>query len=221
MFLKKNKIDISPKRNTITNNFLLIALIIISTTSSVSASSLTVKVTDKAGVPLENAVVYVEAINKISKPKTSLASASIEQKGRKFLPLVTVVQTGSNISFPNHDTVRHHVYSFSPAKTFELKLYAGVPTAPVLFDKPGTAILGCNIHDQMLAFVHIVDTPYFAKTDNTGKAILKDLPNGAYALKAWHYALAEENKVVEKAMQLNGDQEAELTLELKPLLLPK
>ena len=78
MFLKKNKIDISPKRNTITNNFLLIALIIISTTSGVSASSLTVKVTDKAGVPLENAVVYVEAINKISKPKTPLAPASIE-----------------------------------------------------------------------------------------------------------------------------------------------
>ena len=221
MFLNKNKIEISPKRNAVANHFFFIALITLSTANAVLASSLTVKVTDKAGVAVENAVVYVEATNKSSMPKTPLAAASIEQKGRKFLPLVTVVQTGSNISFPNHDTVRHHVYSFSPAKTFELKLYSGVPTAPVLFDKPGTAILGCNIHDQMLAFVHIVDTPYFAKTDNTGKAVLKDVPNGAYALKGWHYALAEENKVVEKTMQLNGDQEADLTLELKPLSLPK
>ena len=221
MFLKKNKIDILPKQNAIANNVLLIVLITISTTSGVLASSLTVKVTDKAGIAIENAVVYVEPTNKISVLKTPIATATIEQKGRKFSPLVTVVQTGSNISFPNHDTVRHHVYSFSPAKTFELKLYAGVPTAPVVFNKPGTAILGCNIHDQMLAFVHIVDTPYFAKTDNTGNAVLKDVPNGAYALKAWHYALAEENKVVEKTMQLNGDQQAELALELKPLLLPK
>jgi len=74
-----------------------------------------------------------------------------------------VVQAGTPILFPNHDKVRHHVYSFSPAKTFELKLYSGVPGTPVLFDKPGLVVLGCNIHDQMVAYVQVVNTPYFAK----------------------------------------------------------
>lgn len=189
--------------------------------SPANAANLSVKITDKAGVALQNAVVYVEPVNKIITSIAPTTAVSIEQKGRKFLPLVTVAQAGSLITFPNRDTVRHHVYSFSPAKTFELKLYTGVPAAPVLFDKAGTAVLGCNIHDQMVAFVHIVDTPYFAKTDALGKVLLKDVPDGAYVLKAWHYALAEENKVVEKSVELASNQEAALTLELKPFLLPK
>jgi hypothetical protein len=96
-----------------------------------------------------------------------------------------VVQTGTPVQFPNHDTVRHHVYSFSPAKTFEIKLYVGTPAQPVVFDKPGTAVLGCNIHDQMVAWVHVVDTPWFALT-RQGAARIEDAPAGTYQLQVWH-----------------------------------
>ena len=176
-----------------------------------------IKVTDDNGSPIENAVVYAEPKAKIDMP-TNVA-ANIEQKGRKFLPLVSVVPRGTNITFPNRDTVRHHVYSFSPAKTFELKLYSGVPANPVLFDKAGTVVLGCNIHDSMLAFIHIVDTPYFAKTDASGNATLS-LPAGDYALKAWHYALITENQVYEKAVSLKDSAKANVQLSLRPFPLP-
>ena len=157
------------------------------------AADVTVQVTDMNGQPLKDAVVYVqgESLNQASAPK----KADIEQKGKKFNPLVSVVQAGSSVSFPNNDSVRHHVYSFSPIKKFELKLYSGVPANPVVFDKAGTAVLGCNIHDAMLAYVHVVDTAYFAKTDGAGLATILHVPDGQHQLNVWHYALKKEHAV--------------------------
>jgi plastocyanin len=181
------------------------------------AASITVQVADTAGHPLEDAVVYAEPLSGQTVPR-HLTPVEIEQKGRKFLPLVTVVQAGTDISFPNNDTVRHHVYSFSPAKTFELKLYSGKPSKPENFDKPGTVVLGCNIHDQMLAYVEVVNTPYFAKTDATGKAIIDSVVPGRYALKVWHYGLPQGTPVPEQALILgSGDLEANFSLNAKPL----
>ena len=185
--------------------------------SQVHAAELTVDVLDATGAPIENVVVYAEPEIKVP---PSEATAMIEQRGRQFNPLVTVVQTGTDIKFPNFDSVRHQVYSFSPAKTFELKLYSGVPSSPVKFDKAGTVVLGCNIHDFMLAFIQVVDTPYFAKTNKLGKATLHDLPNGNYTLKAWHYALAKEKDIYEKAMVVKGSQTATINLTLKPFVIP-
>lgn len=181
------------------------------------AGELSVDVLDTVGTPIENAVVYAEPESKVSTVK---AAAIIDQRGKQFNPLVSVVQTGTDISFPNLDSVRHHVYSFSPAKTFELKLYSGVPTAPVKFDKAGTVVLGCNIHDFMVAFIQVVDTPYFAKTDKTGKVVLHDLPNGNYTLKAWHYALANEKEIFEKPIVVKGSENTTINLALKPFLMP-
>ena len=177
------------------------------------AGQLSVLVTSQADVPLENAVVYAEPVNKISMPAPD--AAAIEQKNKKFLPLVTVAQTGASITFPNHDTVRHHVYSFSPAKTFELKLYSGVPSTPVIFDKAGTVVLGCNIHDQMLAFVQIVDTPYFGKTDAEGKVKILNIPNGQYTLKVWHYALVKENVPLEQSIAVKGNDQFIVKIDIK------
>ncbi|MGZ5199138.1 MAG: methylamine utilization protein [Telluria sp.] len=114
------------------------------------------------------------------------ASASIEQRGREFIPYVTVVQAGTSIEFPNNDQIKHHVYSFSPPKQFEIKLYAGKPGKPVVFDKPGEVVIGCNIHDWMEAHVLVVDTPWFAKTGADGKALIADVPPGRYKLQLWH-----------------------------------
>jgi plastocyanin len=149
------------------------------------ASGLTVQVQDAAGKALPDTVIYVEPEGGPAAGKAP-ATAEIEQKGLKFLPLVSVVQTGSKVFFPNNDKVRHHIYSFSPAHKFDQKLYSGQSAAPQVFDKAGTVVLGCNIHDKMLAYVKVVDTPYFAKTDGAGAARI-ELPAGKYVVKAWHY----------------------------------
>lgn len=178
-----------------------------------NAADVTISVTDVTGTALANAVVYAEPVGKAApKPNTT---GMIEQKNKQFIPLVSVVQSGSNINFPNRDLVRHHVYSFSPAKTFELKLYSGIPANPVMFDKAGTVVLGCNIHDTMLAYIHIVDTPYFAKTDDSGKAKLSDLPAGQYHLKVWHYATLKENLITEQNLNVKGSESASFKLEVQ------
>jgi len=184
---------------------------------NIQAAELTVDVIDMAGLPVENAVVYAEPDNPVAMPQVA---AIIEQRGKQFNPLVSVIQTGADVTFPNFDSVRHHVYSFSPAKTFELKLYSGVPTSPVKFDKAGTVVLGCNIHDTMVAFIQVVDTPYFTKSNKLGKALLRDLPNGGYTLKVWHYALAKDKEVVEKKLQVRESQPVVMQVSLKTFILP-
>jgi plastocyanin len=165
------------------------------------AASVNVKVTDLAGKVVPDAVVYVEAASGQAVPKV-LKPAEIAQQNQQFWPLVTVVQTGSQITFPNHDKLRHQVYSFSPAKTFELKLYAKGTAPPVLFDKTGTVVLGCNIHDQMIAYVQVVNTPYFAKTDAAGLARLENLPAGKYVLKTWYYTMPVNAAALEQPLTL-------------------
>lgn len=182
-----------------------------------SAASLAVDVTDTAGTPLPDAVVYAEPVSGQVLPKPNLRSAEIEQRKRRFNPLVTVVQAGTEINFPNNDTVKHHVYSFSPAKVFDLPLYSGTSAAPQLFDKAGTVVLGCNIHDQMIAYVEVVNTPFFGKTDASGKLRIEGLPAGKYQLRAWHYNLPISVPYVEQGLTMSGgDGSAGFKLELKP-----
>ena len=100
----------------------------------------------------------------------------VDQVDKQFVPKVQAVLVGTPVTFPNNDNVRHQVYSFSPAKRFELPLYAGVPAQPIVFDKPGVVVLGCNIHDWMVGYIYVSESPYFAKTGKDGKAVLADLP---------------------------------------------
>jgi len=168
-----------------------------------TAQATVVQVTDSSGQPVQDAVVYAELAGNPQIAKS--ATAEIQQKDKKFMPFVTVVQTGTSISFPNNDTVRHHAYSFSPAKPFELKLYSGKPAAPVVFDKPGTVVVGCNIHDQMVAYIQVVDTPYFAKTDASGAARLPAIPPGKYVLKTWHPKQPASAAPLEQNIQLDSN----------------
>jgi plastocyanin len=153
------------------------------------ASTLEVQALGTDGKPLAEAAVYLESAAARAAVRPA-QGVEIEQAGRRFTHRVTVVPVGSELRFPNRDTVRHHVYSFSPAKTFELKLYAGTPASPVLFDKAGVAVLGCNIHDTMVAWVVVVETPYFGLADGAGKVHLDNVPAGSYRLRTWHPALA-------------------------------
>ena len=121
----------------------------------------------------------------------------IDQKNLQFAPFVLIAPAGSNVSFPNRDTVRHHVYSFSPAKPFELKLYSRDESRSVRFDKVGVVALGCNIHDNMVAFIKVVDTPFAAKSDAAGSATVRGVPAGTVQVRIWHpYLKAPNNEIV-------------------------
>ncbi len=138
------------------------------------------------GKPVADAVVSATPLDHPVPPPTLQAIAEIEQKDQEFRPFVTAIQVGSTVKFPNHDTVQHHIYSLSKAKRFEIPLYQAGATESVVFDQPGLISLGCNIHDWMLAYIVVLPTPYFAKTDASGAGILPSLPLGRYRLEIWH-----------------------------------
>lgn len=181
------------------------------------AAALTVLVNDEAGHPLADAVVLLDpAAARL--PVKPMAQVDIAQAKRQFSPRVTVITVGTPVNFPNFDTVRHHVYSFSPIKTFELKLYAGVPSKPIVFDKPGVAVLGCNIHDRMAAWVVVVDTPLYARTDATGQARIDGLAPGAYRLRAWHAGVPPGQEPAPLTLSVGAaDTRLQLTLPAAPL----
>ncbi len=174
-----------------------------------AAGLLEVRVLDGNGRPLPDAVVFLESASARAAVRPA-AAVDIAQVQRRFDPAVTVVPVGTAVSFPNRDTVRHHVYSFSPTKKFELKLYVGTPLAPVVFDQPGIAVLGCNIHDQMAAWVVVVPTPYHGKAGADGLVRLGNVPAGSYQLRTWHASLpvgapaAEQTLAVQAGAQQLG-----------------
>ncbi|MEP6548329.1 MAG: methylamine utilization protein [Gammaproteobacteria bacterium] len=147
------------------------------------AGLVTVDVTTRSGATAADTVIVFDPLD--STPAPSHDAAVIDQVNKKFVPRVSVVRAGTAITFPNSDHIRHQVYSFSRAKTFTLKLYAGSPPTAVTFEQAGLVVLGCNIHDNMLAYVGVVDSPYFAKLGDSGTAAL-NLPAGRYRLRAWH-----------------------------------
>lgn len=154
------------------------------------AASVNVIVSDAAGNPLADAVVMLEPTG-APLPVKPMQNAQIAQRDLQFSPAVSVVTVGTSVLFPNQDTVRHHVYSYSAAKTFQIKLYAGVPHTPIVFDRPGVAVLGCNIHDGMIAWVVVTDTPLWGRSAAGGQARVADVPPGSYHLRVWHSSLAE------------------------------
>jgi len=159
----------------------LLALMLAST--AVLAATLTVRVRDGRGASVQDAVVYaVPEGRSVAPPKRV---AVMDQKNRMFVPHVLAVQTGTAVKFPNSDDIRHQVYSFSSAKPFQLPLYKGTPSSPIVFTTPGVVTLGCNIHDRMSAYIVIVDTPYFATTAAGGQVTLDDLGAGRYAINVW------------------------------------
>jgi plastocyanin len=174
---------------------LLLAVTVVSTASLAAAAELVVHVQTRANAPLEDAIVY--AVPAIPAQPATGQKYNIDQVNRQFVPRINVVQTGTSVRFPNSDNIRHSVYSFSAAKVFTLKLYAGKSADAVVFDKAGLVVLGCNIHDLMVSWLLVVDTPYFARTDHGGAATLARLPPGDYTLRTWHEPMTEEQQVAE------------------------
>lgn len=167
------------------NNFAQAMLLAVCLGSSALAwgAGLNIELVNSAGEPVVNGVVTLRG--PIGN-ESALETAVMDQQDKQFVPNVLVVRTGTQVKFPNSDNIRHHVYSFSPAKRFELRLYQGTPSEPVTFDKPGVVVLGCNIHDWMIGYVYVTDDPRYAVTNQQGQAQIDQLPKGRYAVTLWH-----------------------------------
>jgi plastocyanin len=166
------------------------ACLVLWTPLAAVAASVEVNVTDTKGRPVVDAVVSLVPLDAPARVTPPAQPLEIVQHGQEFEPSITALVVGTAVSFPNRDTVQHHVYSLSPPKKFELPLYAGEAKAPVVFDRPGVVALGCNIHDWMSAYVVVFTTPWFAKTGADGRATVADVPPGRYRAEVWHARLA-------------------------------
>jgi plastocyanin len=187
----------------------LVAALATSAVRSASAAELTGKVVDASGAPLGGAVVFVDELPPgAPTPPAGERTATMDQVQKQFVPHVLPVVAGTQVTFPNHDQIHHHVYSFSRTKAFELPLYKGESAAPVLFDQPGAAKIGCNIHDWMEAVIVVVPTPYYALTDDDGLFVLRGLSSGQYAVVAWH----ERQRAQSRTSVQVSDETAPITL---------
>ncbi|UTW45263.1 methylamine utilization protein [bacterium SCSIO 12696] len=150
-------------------------------------ASIDIEIVDRKGKPLQlnKAVVYAVAQSPLTVDDSSPQQTAIVQRNLQFEPYISVIQRGTQVVFPNQDDTSHHVYSFSPAKSFELPLYKKQLPGPVVFDKTGIVVLGCNIHDWMLAYLIVVDTPFFTLLSPNNQK-LDDLPPGTYQFHLWH-----------------------------------
>jgi plastocyanin len=183
-----------------------------------AAAALHASVKDQHGNPVADTVVSATLLDPKNGLRTKPPAVVIDQVDKQFVAYVTPVYVGSRVRFPNSDNVRHQVYSFSPAKRFDLPLYAGSDAPPVLFDKPGVVVLGCNIHDWMIGYIYVSETPFFAKTGPAGTASLEDMPSGDYLVKIWHPRMDRTEEATSRHVTLSAGipLNLEWQLTLKP-----
>lgn len=200
----------------------LAMLACLASATGAQAAKLSAMVYGGEATPLPNAVVV--AVPEDGRlPPVSKSVQVVDQIDKEFVPYVKAVRAGSYVRFPNKDNIRHHVYSFSPAKTFELPLYKGTPSQPVLFDKPGVVKLGCNIHDWMVGYLYVTETPYFGKSARDGRVDLDDLPPGRYRVRVWHPRMEGSEDATVQHVDLEEGEPAivEWTLKLHPEYRPQ
>jgi plastocyanin len=183
-----------------------------------AAAVLHASVKDQHGKPVADTVVSVTPLDPKNALRAKPPAVVIDQVDKQFVAYVTPVYVGSKVRFPNNDNVRHQVYSFSPAKRFDLPLYAGTDAPPVLFDKPGVVVLGCNIHDWMIGYIYVSETPFFAKTESAGTASLEDMPPGDYVVKIWHPRMDGTEEATSRSATLSAGTPVNLEwqITLKP-----
>lgn len=196
--------------------FLSLALLGFATPAQ--AGDVVVEVRDASGRAVRDAVVMIKSARPVSPgaPARLSGPAVMAQQDIQFAPQLLIVPVGSTVSFPNRDKVRHHVYSFSAAKRFELKLYGRDETRSVTFDKPGAVALGCNIHDAMIAYIYVTDTPFAARSGADGAAAVRDTPAGAATLLVWHPQLKARGAVSRPLTVSAGPQRLTVAVDLRP-----
>jgi len=199
--------------------FIATLLLIVFFSSKALAGTLSVTVRSADGKPVQDAVVMVYPGGQPTRGPISFPwPYRVAQQNIQFTPFVLIVPAGAEVAFPNLDKVRHHVYSFSAGNKFELKLYGREENRTVRLPTAGVAAIGCNIHDQMVGFIRVVDTAHAAKTDATGVATLADIPAGSVVARIWHpYLRAMKNEKTLATTSLSGGTTREtVTVELRP-----
>jgi plastocyanin len=194
---------------------ILLVLALAGAASPLAAAPLSVRVVDGSGRPVRDAVVTLEPDGRAARAPRSGGHFVVAQKNLQFHPFLTVVPVGADVSFPNLDPTKHHVYSFSPAKRFELKLFAKDQSRTVHFDKPGVVALGCNIHDGMSAFILVTDSAWTARTNAQGVVTFLDAPNAPGRLTVWHPYLRAPGGVVTQAVSA-AQRLASFAIRLRP-----
>jgi plastocyanin len=179
------------------------------------ASELTVSVIDPSGHGVTDVVVVVAPAELAAPPATQPSPAAImDQRNLAFSPRILVVRVGTSVEFPNNDTVSHQVYSFSPAKKFQLPLYKGQLHPPETFDRPGLVVLGCNIHDQMVGYIYVTDAPFFGKTDSAGTLRVPGLSAGEYRISVWSPFIADQASSLTRTVRMAAQEPASSRVQL-------
>ena len=182
------------------------------------AATLVISVQGHDGKALQGAVVTVSALEGSGTSHHSAAiHAVMDQVDRAFVPDLLVIPVGSTVEFPNSDSVSHQIYSFSPAKRFQLPLYHGKPYPPTHFDQTGVVTLGCNIHDEMLAYLVVTNAPWYGRTDAAG-SWNTDLPQGRYRVSIWHPRMRDDEQARE--LTVADSDRAQLSVRLAKALQP-
>lgn len=183
--------------------FLFFAAMLIA--SPAAAGSLTVSVRDAAGRPIKDAVVTAYPASGLPRAPIRFSwPLQVAQRDTQFQPYVLIAPLGGAVAFPNLDRVRHHVYSFSRGNRFEIELFGRDQTRSHTFTTAGVVAIGCNIHDQMLAYIKVVDTPWAAKTGASGDVVLSGLPAGAATLRVWHPQLSVRGNEQSQAVTMGA-----------------
>lgn len=177
------------------------------------AAGLTVTVTSVDDEPVEHAAVLLHAEGDTS-AHADRPRIAIDQQGQQFQPWVAAIPRGGEIVFSNHDDITHHVYSFSPAKRISFRLRSGERHAPLEMDETGVVIVGCNIHDWMVGYIHVSDATYTATTDESGHAVFDDLPAGTWRASIWHPGLEDDALPEAQLARLSGDASTRIDFRL-------
>src|SRR5262245_60050136 len=166
------------------------AMLLVAVGNTAAATTFTAEITDQDGKPVQNAVVSLVPDVKTGMPAASTRLPNdkvIDQRFETFVPIVTIVPRSGRVVFANSDPTTHQVYSFSAAKQFEITLARDTSSPPIAFPNAGIAALGCNIHDNMIAYVFVADSPWTGMTGADGHVVIEDVPPGNYQAQVWHY----------------------------------
>lgn len=197
----------------------LFVMLVAAAIAPAGAAEIAITVIDQNGKPAGDAVISLWPVDKGRVPPDPAPKAHmIDQSNEAFVPFVTVMRRGDTLVFRNSDRTRHHVYSFSPVKPFQLVLNPSETSQALKFDQSGIAAIGCNIHDKMLAYAFVTDTPWTGQADVQGRGAIANLPKGRYRAEVWHPRMDPDRPAPEQTVAV--DAQASVTFNLNLIAPP-